>query len=526
MDDFEKRRIEFYLEETDQITEVWGGESSGDENVVENDNRSDHDTDSEQSVYDLEYDHERDEITVNEMDFDNSYNESDDDVPLSMRVQYFVGKDGTKWFRKNPTQNIRTIKQNLVTEKSGVKGVAKNAKSEMESWEIFFSNPIIETIVKCTNIYIAKVRCNFSRDRDALDTNNREIKALIGCLYIIGAIKGGHRSTLDLWKTDGLGAELLPCVMSEKRFQFLLRCIRFDDIRGRDERIKVDKITHIRIQPDGPFKLDNSASSVVKRLVQPFRNTGRNITTDNWFTSVPLAIDLFNNYKLTLVGTIRKNKRQLPIEFTSIKNRPIYTSYFGFSEDKVTIVSYTPKKNKIVLLLSTMHHSSTIDESTKEIKKPEIITFYNCTKGAVDTMDKKTENYTVARKSCRWPLTVFYSILNIAGLNSQIIFQENTKIKMSRLNFLKTLSRQLMEEQLKYRLTIDLLPKTIKFRLKQYATKTNEAAGTSQRVRASGRCAFCERAKDRKTTKVCTNCARLICRDHLIETCPDCFIDM
>lgn len=186
MDDFEKRRIESYLEETDQIIEVWGGESSGDENVVENDNRSDHDTDSEQSVYDLEYDHERDEIMVNEKDFDNSYNESDDDVPLSMRVHYFVGKDGTKWFRKKPTQNIRTIQQNLVTEKSGVKGVAKNAKSEIESWEIFFSNPIIETIVKCTNIYIAKVRSNFARDRDALDTNNREIKALIGCLYIIG----------------------------------------------------------------------------------------------------------------------------------------------------------------------------------------------------------------------------------------------------------------------------------------------------------------------------------------------------
>jgi len=54
---------------------------------------------------------------VNEKDFDNSYNESNDDVPLSMRVQYFVDKDGTKWFRKKPTQNIRTIQQNLVTEK-------------------------------------------------------------------------------------------------------------------------------------------------------------------------------------------------------------------------------------------------------------------------------------------------------------------------------------------------------------------------------------------------------------------------
>lgn len=71
-----------------------------------------------------------------------------------------------------------------------------------------------------------------------------------------------------------------------------------------------------------------------------------------------------------------------------------------------------------------MHHTSTIDESTKEIKKLEIITFYNCTKGVVDTINKKKENHTVARKSCRWSLTVFYSILNIGVLHSQITFQE------------------------------------------------------------------------------------------------------
>lgn len=61
------------------------------------------------------------------------------------------------------------------------------------------------------------------------------------------------------------------------------------------------------VQPDGPFKLDNSASSVVKRLVKQIRNTGCNVTPDDWFTSVPLAVDLFNNYQLILVGTIRKN---------------------------------------------------------------------------------------------------------------------------------------------------------------------------------------------------------------------------
>lgn len=50
------------------------------------------------------------------------------------------------------------------------------------------------------------------------------------------------------------------------------------------------------------------------QLVESIRDTGRNVTTDNWLTSVPLAMDLFKNYKLTLMGIIRKNKRELSIE--------------------------------------------------------------------------------------------------------------------------------------------------------------------------------------------------------------------
>lgn len=48
---------------------------------------------------------------------------------------------------------------------------------------------------------------------------------------------------------------------------------------------------------------------------------------------------------------------------------------------------------------------------------------------------------------------------------------------------------------------------------------------SEQRVRVSGRCKFCDK-RDRKTTKVYSNCAKLICRDHLVEVCPECFSDM
>lgn len=83
------------------------------------------DCESEQSVDD-------DQHNVSLSDFDNTYHSTDDEIPLNMRVQYFLGIDGTKWFCKNNTK-IRTITRYEVNEKCGVKNEAKNAKSEIET---------------------------------------------------------------------------------------------------------------------------------------------------------------------------------------------------------------------------------------------------------------------------------------------------------------------------------------------------------------------------------------------------------
>lgn len=88
--------------------------------------------------------------------------------------------------------------------------------------------------------------------------------------------------------------------------------------------------------------MSNAAADVVKRLIKPISGTGRNLTIDNWYTSVSLVDDLVQNHKISVVGTMRKNKKEIPPCFMD-KKRPEYSSQFGFS-DRATLVSYVPKK--------------------------------------------------------------------------------------------------------------------------------------------------------------------------------------
>ncbi|TWW54941.1 hypothetical protein D4764_0240580 [Takifugu flavidus] len=120
--------------------------------------------------------------------------------------------------------------------------------------------------------------------------------------------------------------------------------------------------------------------TVVQQLCSGIRGTGRNITMDNFFTSVPLAEKLLEK-DLTIVGTLRQNKADIPPVMKPSKLREIYSSEFGF-RGNMTMVSYVPRKGKSVVLLSTMHDDKAVDESNHK-KKPDVILFYNQTKGGV-----------------------------------------------------------------------------------------------------------------------------------------------
>ncbi|XP_029656624.1 uncharacterized protein LOC115230625 [Octopus sinensis] len=146
---------------------------------------------------------------------------------------------------------------------------------------------------------------------------------------------------------------------------------------------------------------------------------------DNWFTSYGFRVNLLEKYRLTFVDPFRKNKIELPPQFVATRGRTEYTSLFGFQKD-VTLTPYVPTKSKNVVLWSTMHHDAAIDVSTKEKRKPEIRTFYNITKGRVGpVVDQLCSMYDVSRNTRCWPLTVFFTILNVAGINVYNMFMAN-----------------------------------------------------------------------------------------------------
>nr|XP_023677336.1 piggyBac transposable element-derived protein 4-like [Paramormyrops kingsleyae] len=148
--------------------------------------------------------------------------------------------------------------------------------------------------------------------------------------------------------------------------------------------------------------------------------TSRTVVCDNFFTSYELGQELLKR-KLTMLGTIRKNRGELPSALLSRKGSPVHSSTFAHT-DNTTVVSYLAKKNKNVLLMSTAHREARI--SCRADGKPQIILEYNKTKGGVDTLDMCTAKYSCQRRTCRWPVAIFFNMIDIAAYNAFVIWGE------------------------------------------------------------------------------------------------------
>ncbi|XP_046387290.1 uncharacterized protein LOC124161088 [Ischnura elegans] len=177
---------------------------------------------------------------------------------------------------------------------------------------------------------------------------------------------------------------------------------------------------------------------VVLQLISPYLGKGRNITCDSFFTSLYLA-ETLRSKNTSVVGTINRSRREIPSEIKTCRMQLHETRVL--KKDNVTLTVYQGKKNKNVLIVSTMHPNVTVNLGSKH--KPETVLFYNENKYGVDIVDQMARLYSVKPAARRWPLHTFSNILDLAGINAWILFREVNNCKISRRKFLLTLVEEL-----------------------------------------------------------------------------------
>ncbi|XP_039467124.1 piggyBac transposable element-derived protein 4-like [Oreochromis aureus] len=317
---------------------------------------------------------------------------------------------------------------------------------------------------------------------DWKDVDSDELRAYVGLLILAGVYRSRNEAILSLW-SEKSGRVIFRATMSEKRFRYITRAVRFDDRLARprhcDDKLgpfrKIwDMWTH-RLQmmfcpnkeicvdeqlvpfkgrcafrqymPKKPAKYGlkvwavcdvetsyawrlqlytgkaaagrtetNQGMRVVLELMEGLQ--GHSVTCDNFFTSFPLSEELLRR-KNTLVGTIRKNKPELPPELLQTRGREVFSSVFAFTSTH-TAVSYVPRRGRNVLLLSSKHRTPGICDEPK--RKPHTIKDYNKSKGGVDKLDQAVGTYTCRRRTRRWPLALFHHLLDISLHNGYVLW--------------------------------------------------------------------------------------------------------
>ena len=372
---------------------IWGEESSSEDEI---------DLDDESDETELE----------DVVEEDNSSDSSDSDES-DYEEASLVAKNGEEWSLIPHVMTGRTNSSNILTTALGPKQCVKNlVTEEKEAFELFFTSEMINLIVECTNNEAERRTTSWKA------TTHDEIKMLIGLLILAGVFKSKGESLESLWGSNGrkifpqfMSLHRVKSLLRYLRFDdrntrnnrkakdkfapvrelFELLQKQLPKYFNPSESITVDeqlvafrgRCSFRQYMPFKPAKYGlkffvatcsetsfvlslkpylgkenneiavNLGSKVVIELVKNYEGTGRNVTTDNFYTSLDLLREL-KRRKLTLVGTIRKHRREIPPMALISKGREINDCRFLYNKD-ATLLSLIPRKNKTCLILSSMH---------------------------------------------------------------------------------------------------------------------------------------------------------------------------
>lgn len=247
----------------------------------------------------------------------------------------------------------------------------------------------------------------------------------------------------------------------------------------------------------------STPTNVVLKLVSPLFNKGYNVTSDNYFTSLELSQKL-SAKKCSLVGTVRSNRREIPA-VAKLKQNLHDTQVFSHASG-ASLTVYQCKRSKSVILLSTLHRDVQIDTSTPK-KKPETVLFYNKTKVGVDVVDQMVRMYSVKAASRRWPMHVFYNVIDMALLNGWILFREITGSSISRRKYIQQVADELTGASHSLQNQRHMIDSSSSIPSEPSKQRLTCNTGTCNKNRTTDRCSVCQKP-------ICGKCS--------VKKCPQC----
>ncbi|KAM4038357.1 LOW QUALITY PROTEIN: uncharacterized protein ACNLHF_016667 [Anomaloglossus baeobatrachus] len=528
----------------------------------------------------------------------DSSDQSDEEVTgaEAAPAERFKFKSGKiSWSSVPPDVHGRADAANVIKMTPGITRFAVTRVSDIKTcFDLFMPLSIKKVIIAM--IEGKKVHGNMWND-----LHDDDLDAYIGVLLLAGVYRSCNEATDSLWDAS-TGRNIFRATMSLQKFQMISRVLRFDnrDTRTKSKLAPIRDVWEKWVQLL-PLMFNPGPEVTVDECFFPFRGncpfrqympikpgkygikiwvacdaktsyawnlqiyTGKSasgipekkqgkrvvldmttglhghiITYDNFFTSYDLGLELLRR-KITMVGTVKKTKPELPAEWLQMKDRAPLSSKFVFT-DTTTAVSYYPKKRRNVVLMSTLHKDAAASSGSE--KKPRIILDYNKNIGGVDNLDKLTVTYTCQRMTRRWPMVIFSNILDVSAYNAFVLWTHipqgwNSK-KNKRRKFLEELERSLVKAHIDQREQVPRDPAaealvrqlqspsasptpTATQRASSPASSSTSPASTSTTTATTPvrppdskriRCQVCPSNKDRKTNTSCFACKKYLCKEH------------
>lgn len=512
---------------------------------------------------------------INSESSEDSENDEESDSLL-------IDKNGKMWSRNPPSIAGRRDRANVIRGNVGPKPSARK-DTILQTWLLLFTDEILQKILRYSRQKARQLGIDKELNLDSL-------KAFIGICYFRGVNCDTKIPVDDLWSQEAhdfyqaaMSKNLFKTWLRVLRFDdsttrpqrkehdsFAAVREIWEDFNGLlgahynpSEELVVDeqlvssrtRSPHRTFNPIKPGKYGElyrwcadgknrfflkgdplirkqaneraTVHDLVITLVSPYLGTGRNITGDRYFSSMKTTAVLLNEHRMTYVGTLMKNKREIP---KILHNQmELYRSEFVFGgpRNKITLCAYAAKKKKTVHMISSLHHTKEVSETEK--KKPLIILDYNSVKAGVDSVDQMSKTYSTRFQTRRWTVVHFQNWLDVGAINTFTLFELchpnwSTSQHGRRRAFLKSLALELASEHMTNRIQHNRgLHQSVAQKIKKFVGPINvpQSSHSSREPEdaAKRRCSLCKASGKLQrscnlTAMTCQICDQNVCGKH------------